>query len=181
MSCVGTSQCARQRTRSQHSGRGRLTIGSIHPAPTQHDRMTTEEYVLYFAYGSNMNAVQMRERCASPELRGCATLRGFRFRINTRGVATIVPDAQGCVHGVLWALTPRDIGKLDRYEGVAQGYYVRTTKSVSADAGEAVAVVYVASESEPGKPRPGYLEGIVASARALHLPGNYIAELAGAA
>jgi len=49
---------------------------------------------LYFAYGSNMWRHQMAvQRCPGAEFSGVGLLRGWRFLINARGVATIVPEA----------------------------------------------------------------------------------------
>lgn len=50
---------------------------------------------LYFAYGSNMDeAAQMAERCPGAEVIGLATLPGYRFVINQRGVATLPAGEQ---------------------------------------------------------------------------------------
>lgn len=68
----------------------------------------------YFAYGSNMDLAQMRRRCPAAELWGAATLPDWRFRINARGVATIVPEVGSRVHGLAWRLTPADEVELDK-------------------------------------------------------------------
>ena len=134
----------------------------------------------YFAYGSNMDEGQMYRRCACPELVGTATLPGWRFRINSRGVATVVPDDGSTVHGVLWIIDESDEETLDYYEGVSSGFYVKRTETVYREDGDAVeALLYVASDDGPGSPRPGYLERIVAAARRHGLPRHYIEELQG--
>jgi gamma-glutamylcyclotransferase (GGCT)/AIG2-like uncharacterized protein YtfP len=134
----------------------------------------------YFAYGSNMDEQQMYRRCVSPELVGLATLPGWRFRINSRGVATVVPDDGSTVHGVLWIIDEEDEQHLDFYEGVDAGYYVKRTATVYRRDGEAVeALLYEATDDEPGSPREGYLERIVAAARRHGLPPRYIEELQG--
>ena len=45
----------------------------------------------YFAYGSNMDADQMGRRCSAAAIIGTASLEGYRFIINSRGVATVAP------------------------------------------------------------------------------------------
>ena len=55
---------------------------------------------LYFAYGSNMNPVQMRFRCPTSKAVALATLKGYRFTINSRGVATIVESEKSSVNGI---------------------------------------------------------------------------------
>lgn len=134
---------------------------------------------LAFAYGSNMHLGQMQSRCPKATSAGTGVLRGHRFRINDRGYATIVPQRGGIVRGVLWILTPSDEAALDRYEGVAIGLYTKTTLRVTAGRSTLSAMVYVASDSTPGVPKPGYLEKILEAARAAGFPAAYIDEIAG--
>jgi hypothetical protein len=54
-----------------------------HPLITASDK-------LYFAYGSNLSPEQMARRCPDSIFLGKATLRGYRWQINERGVANIV-------------------------------------------------------------------------------------------
>ena len=120
---------------------------------------------LYFAYGSNMNPDQMAERCPKATPAGVALLHGWDVAINSRGVATIVPHEAGRVtEGVLWWVTETCLRSLDHYEGVANGLYVREIFQVRLEHQVVQAIVYVASSSDPGEPRPGYLEGILRGA-----------------
>ena len=135
------------------------------------------EPTLCFAYGSNMNRPQMRERCPKANVVGNAQLPGWRFRINARGYATIVPDDDGIVHGLLWTLTRPDESALDRYEGVAQGLYTKRQLVVRAPAGPLEAMAYVAAESAPGVPGDDYFRRIVEGATEARLPADYLAEL----
>src|SRR5262245_21968890 len=85
----------------------------------------------YFAYGSNMDAAQMRERCPAVVAKGICHLFGYRFIINRRGVATVVRDETADVLGLLWLVTPDDEAVLDRYEGVRKGHYSRAFLSIT--------------------------------------------------
>ena len=58
-------------------------------------------FMHYFAYGSNMDANQMSKRCPDAVMVATGMATGFRFRINTNGVATIVPDEMSSVHGIM--------------------------------------------------------------------------------
>ena len=125
----------------------------------------------YFAYGSNMNPVQMRDRCPDATPVGVATLRGWEIAINERGVATIVHDEEtdsleemGAVEGVLWSVTDKCLQSLDGYEGVARGVYRRKVVQVERAENRIDAVTYVASSCGRGDPRPGYLELILEGA-----------------
>lgn len=134
----------------------------------------------YFAYGSNMDRDQMRVRCPGAELIGPARLDGYRYLVNQRGVATVVPLEGSRVHGLVWELDDHHEAELDRYEGVAGGFYRRERLVVTAAHRDAVdALVYVAADESPGAARPDYQELIVAAAEREGLPAPYLAELRG--
>ena len=132
----------------------------------------------HFAYGSNMDVKQMGTRCPSGELAGPGQLAGFKFSINSRGVATIVPDESGLVHGIIWRLTSADEDALDRYEGVRWGTYFKKTLSVQSSAGDSrQCLVYIAKDAQAGKAKTGYLERIIEEASRLGFPPSYVEEL----
>jgi cation transport regulator ChaC len=130
--------------------------------------------VLHFAYGSNMSRAGMRARCPGAEALGPAALDGWRFLINADGYASIAAAPGGRVHGVLWRLTARDLGALNAYESVHSGLYLRRTLPVRWGTMRRRALVFIARRGEPGRPRPGYLAGIIEAAREWHLPPDYI-------
>ncbi len=133
---------------------------------------------LYFAYGSNMCRAPMRARCPSAREVGVATLAGYRVIVTSDGYASVVPDAAGVVHGLVWRLAPRVIAALDAYESLDTGLYRVVTLPVSLGAGKVSAMVYVAGSRAPGLPRPGYLAAVLAAARELDFPAGYVAALA---
>lgn len=133
---------------------------------------------LYFAYGSNMSRTQMRPRCRSAREVGTGTLAGYRFIVMADGYATVVPAPGGIVHGLLWRLTPRDLAALNAYEGIDAGLYRAVTLPVRVRGERAAALVYVGRSRVPGRPRPGYLDGVLAAARELGFPLPYIRSLA---
>jgi gamma-glutamylcyclotransferase (GGCT)/AIG2-like uncharacterized protein YtfP len=120
----------------------------------------------------------MQDRCPNSRLIANAELEGFRFIINSWGVATIVPDISSIVHGVLWQTTPQDESSLDRYEGVKHGTYSKEYMQVKTeDEGVTTALVYVAADSVEGEPRNGYMERILKAAQKMGFPESYISEL----
>ena len=132
---------------------------------------------LYFAYGSNMSRALMRPRCPSAREIGMARLDGWQFMIMREGYASIVPAPGGAVHGVLWRLTPRDIAALNAYERLDQGLYHTAKVAVRRGAQRVAALVYVGGSRTAGAPRPGYLELVLASAREVGLPADYVVSL----
>jgi cation transport regulator ChaC len=133
---------------------------------------------LYFAYGSNMSRALMRRLCPTAKEAGTAVLEGRRFMITADGFASIERHTGGVVHGVLWRLTPRDFAALNIYEDVGTGLYHCRRLPVRHGRRQCNAFVYVARPRGPGKPRPGYLELVIAAARDWNLPQPYVSELA---
>ncbi len=116
---------------------------------------------LYFAYGSNINQEQMEFRCNNALPVAIAYVKNFRFVINSNGVATIIPASASVVRGVLWQISKSDEDELDIYEGVSSNLYTKENCNVSVGYENIDALVYIASNSEFGKPRKNYLETII--------------------
>ena len=128
----------------------------------------------YFAYGSNMLAEQMHDRCPGSTPRGLAHLDDHAFLINERGVATAVRDHGSVVRGVLWTVSEAHISALDGFEGLAIGNYTREVLPVI-EAGDQTAVsIYLASQDTPSTPREGYLERVIAGAELFGISPLYI-------
>ena len=129
----------------------------------------------YFAYGSNMDCTRMKRRCPGAILNGLASLPTMAFQINERGYATVVPSPAETVFGLLWTITSEDEERLDEYEAVGAGLYTKQQLRVHPAIGPAIeALVYVAVESGPGRPRPGYLENVLRAGEEQGLPAAYL-------
>lgn len=133
--------------------------------------------MLHFAYGSNMHRAVMRRHAPAAQMLGVARLAAHRFVITADGYASLVPVPARTVYGLLWRLTPRDRVKLDRWENIAGGLYRAATLPVRYGGGHCAALVYLARPRPEGRPKSGYMEVVVAAARALELPPHYIASL----
>ncbi|MDP2356669.1 MAG: gamma-glutamylcyclotransferase family protein [Beijerinckiaceae bacterium] len=137
---------------------------------------------LYFAYGSNMDVEAMRTRAPASRPLGAARLPRSRFIIMEGGYASFLRDPQRSVHGVLWDLALADVRSLDRYEGVASGLYKKIQQPVLREGGgSARALIYVGASTARGEPRAGYMESVLAAARAWSFPDAYMRELAACA
>jgi gamma-glutamylcyclotransferase (GGCT)/AIG2-like uncharacterized protein YtfP len=133
---------------------------------------------LYFAYGSNMSRAAMRRRCPGARAIGPAVLDGHRFVIIGDGYASVLPSPGGSVHGLLWRLDPRALAALNAYESLDSGLYRTATLPVRTGGQRVAALVYVARSRTPGRPRPGYIEDVIAAARELDFPPDYVEALA---
>lgn len=132
---------------------------------------------LYFAYGSNMDREAMAERCPRSRPVGLGRLPRHRFIIMAEGYASVVRDPRRTVHGVLWDLSLADVPALDRYESLHTGLYTKVTQPIVTEGGAKRALVYLGRTAVPGRPKPGYLAGVVAAARGWGLPEDYLYEL----
>jgi gamma-glutamylcyclotransferase (GGCT)/AIG2-like uncharacterized protein YtfP len=132
---------------------------------------------LYFAYGANMDVAGMRERCPRSTPLGLARLPRHRFIITTDGYASVLRDPRESVHGVLWDCALGDIRTLDKFEELASGLYIKINQPVVVEGGAKRALIYVGRSAQIGKPRPGYLESVIASARNWALPEAYLASM----
>jgi len=108
---------------------------------------------LYFAYGMNTNQEEMAYRCPTAVALGKAILPGYRFEF--KNFATIVPDADSHVEGVLWTITDRDEQALDLLEGYPDFY---DKKHVKVNQGmDYIAMTYIMNPREHGLgPSDGY-------------------------
>jgi len=126
----------------------------------------------YFAYGSNMDPEQMKERGAPFTEREHATLKGYILKFNKKATATDAKKGEGkgnieCdptgaanTEGALYTIKKGGLDKLDRCEGYPK-HYNRKEMDVYVDDGTKVkAWIYIAQLSmvEDGlKPTKEYL------------------------
>lgn len=133
--------------------------------------------MLHFAYGSNMHRAIMRRHAPAAEPVGVAMLENYRFVVTADGYASVAPSAGTSVYGRVWRLTPPDRVTLDAWENIGGGLYRAETLPVRQNGQHLPALVYIARESPAGQARPGYMEVVIAAARSLELPADYIASL----
>jgi gamma-glutamylcyclotransferase len=108
---------------------------------------------LYFAYGMNTNKDEMAYRCPGAVALGKAILPGYRFEF--KSFATIVPDTDSQVEGVLWTITDVDETALDILEGYPEFYDKRHVKVQQGI--DYIAMTYIMNPREKGyAPSDGY-------------------------
>ena len=140
----------------------------------------------YFAYGSNLDPGTFRgRRGMQPLATRIGVLHDFELRFDLpvgpgeRGVANVAPRPGDQVWGALYQLAHVDAERLDRTEGVHQGVYRRLTIVVRTPDDEQIgAFTYRSEISRPErKPSRRYLDLLLAGARELGLPEEYIERL----
>ena len=142
---------------------------------------------LIFAYGSNMDPAQMRERCPASDLSWfVAEARNWRLcfpRASVRrkgGVGSLAREEGSSVWGVVFTVSERDLVRLDQYEGVPSGAYLREPIQLHDQHGrELSAMTYFAVPD--GKvehaPHRDYIDLYVKGAVYFGLPPNYVESL----
>jgi hypothetical protein len=149
--------------------------------------------MLYFAYGSNMDLSQMRERRPSVRFVCVAKLKDHRLAFTRRskkrgcGVSDVIPNPDHDVWGVVYEIDERDFGRLDTCEGFVPGRprkenaYFREERHVYRDGNDdapLLPLVYFAiKQNNPPRPNAECKGLIVDGARYWHLPEDYIREL----
>ena len=122
------------------------------------------EPVYYFAYASNLNKKQMKERCPAAKPASIVTLHHYKLVFSgwsrkwRGGVATIQPFRGERVLGAIYEVSEEDLRRLDKYEG-APDLYIRMKVGVNNDFGELIeAVAYVrAGRADEAPPSKDYL------------------------
>ncbi|KAF8798444.1 hypothetical protein BYT27DRAFT_7202878 [Phlegmacium glaucopus] len=102
----------------------------------------------YFGYGSNLWLQQMNKRCPESKYHSFGVIRGWKWIINSRHVANIIPseNTRDEVYGLIYEISTTDEKKLDLDEGVSKGSYIKCSlpvKSFGPRAGLIAALVYV--------------------------------------
>lgn len=135
----------------------------------------------YFAYGSNMDPVQMADRCPGAEPIQVAVLHDHRLAYTydapgwEGGVATVIPATGEQVWGVVWALTSKHLDTLDEYEGVDIGIYRRELTDVFVNGDRPMdAFIYITNDTLTRLPNRRYIDALVRGAEHFELPAWYI-------
>lgn len=97
----------------------------------------------YFAYGSNMSNKQMAVRCPQSRRLGPALLTGWCWFIAADGYASVRPNVQSSVEGVLYDVSSSDEAALDLYEEISIGAYKRSELPVQHNHQIYTALIYI--------------------------------------
>jgi len=138
---------------------------------------------LYAAYGSNMDPVQMRNRCPHSPFAGTGWLSGWRLTFGGEdlgwegALATLVPEPGSHVFVALYDITDGDRVALDKWESADMGLYLTTKLRVSTLESDVLAWTYILDSYEGGLPSARYLGLIAEAAEAAGAPEDYVADL----
>ena len=138
---------------------------------------------LYAAYGTNMDAEQMLERCPHSPSRGPGWLVGWRITFGGEdlgwegALATVVEDVGSQVYVMVYDVPSPDEKTLDRWESASTGLYRKIRVRVQMLTGEELCWLYVLDGYEGGLPSARYLGLMADAAEKAGAPDDYVAEL----
>lgn len=138
----------------------------------------------YFAYGSNLNETQMKERCPDSRIIGRAVLKRYRigFTIGSLiwkgGCADIIKSENDEVWGLIYEVSESDLKNLDKIEG-SPYFYRRIVVHVKKENGEKIDVFAyeVVKKKKFIAPSEKYFEVILNASKKFNFPESYISYL----
>ena len=140
--------------------------------------------MLYFAFGSNMLPSRLQRRCPTASVKTPALAPGHRVAFDklsedSSGKANLITcHTGGSAIGIVYELSPDDVGKLDAFEGPGyrrQDDFVVTCVDTG---GQLVTSTYVAEKRVPGlRPYDWYLALILAGLAQHGIDPSYAREL----
>ena len=124
----------------------------------------------YIAYGSNMVQEQMAYRCPDAKLIGMGYLEGARLEFYLHATVERTGNKRNRVPVAVWEISQRDEINLDRYEGIAGGYYIKETWPVVMNDGSQIeGMIYIMKMIRQAPPYQDYYRGICNAYRQLGL------------
>lgn len=139
--------------------------------------------MLYFAYGSNMNHAQMKERCPSSKFVKAAYLENAKFvydgysRKRQGAVANIVACANDKVWGGIFEITDNDLSALDVCEGYPTAYGKSMVNVKDSDCRTYCAWTYFRVGQKENAPSDAYRKVVIRGAQDCSLPSDYMDNL----
>lgn len=137
----------------------------------------------YFAYGSNMSTLRLKQRTASARPVARARLPGHRLafhkfsKVDLSGKCDIPQsdDPEHYVIGVVFEIDPREKTLLDSIEGLGKGYEIKEVTVIGENNNRYRAFAYYATKIDSRlKPYHWYKEHVLRGAREHGFPIDYI-------
>ncbi|WNC72863.1 gamma-glutamylcyclotransferase family protein [Thalassotalea psychrophila] len=139
----------------------------------------------YFAYGSNMSLVRLRERVPSAEKLGLFILEGHQLRFHNTGEdgsgkcdAFQTNSKKDIVIGALFEINKDEKSVLDNAESLGYGYNEKIVKVKNCSGEIFSAFTYYAIKIDSSlKPFYWYHNHVVIGAKETNVPSHYLAEI----
>ena len=148
--------------------------------------LTIRIILYYFAYGSNLHPVRLRERVPSARLFASTELRGYRLAFHKQGAdgsgkcnLLETGNEEESIHGAIYTLEPEHKPLLDHFEGRGYGYLDRPLQ-LTHQGLKLNCFTYLAQEAHIRssiQPYHWYKELVLQGARHLNFPQAYVARI----
>ncbi len=148
------------------------------------NKIKPAEFVMCFAYGSNMSERRLQARVASAQKHAIAKLSRNQLRFHKQSLVDgsakcdvfYTGNQQDCVWGVVFSLNQTELAVLDRIEGKG---YDRVWLEVETESGEVLQVIsYKANCIDASLlPYDWYKDHVLVGAREAGLAAEYIARI----
>ena len=142
--------------------------------------------IRYFAYGSNLHPVRLKERVSSARLMGASELQGYRLVFHKKGTdgsgkcsLLKTGSATESVHGALYELDVAHKPALDQFESRGSGYMDSLIR-LSHEGRQYNCFTYFAQQShidESLKPYHWYKSLVLLGAQYLRFPDSYVSRV----
>jgi gamma-glutamylcyclotransferase len=139
--------------------------------------------VKYFAYGSNMSLLRLRERVPSAERIGAFTLAEHSLRFHKVSTndgsgkcdALFTGNSEDYVIGALFEISDNEKKALDRAEGLGFGYLEKNVLVSNGRGTSFEAFMYYATNTDPSLlPYSWYLYHVIYGAKETEVPAWYL-------
>ncbi|MBC8111332.1 MAG: gamma-glutamylcyclotransferase [Verrucomicrobia bacterium] len=135
--------------------------------------------ILYFSYGSNMDAESMKKNYPKAVFKGPAFLENYKFvytsflEARKRGGADMVASENEKVWGLLYEMNIDEMVDLDKNK---TNLYERITVKVNVNTQTLEVQTYVLKDKSlvSSKPSPEYVDLLVSLAKKYYFPESYI-------
>jgi gamma-glutamylcyclotransferase (GGCT)/AIG2-like uncharacterized protein YtfP len=138
--------------------------------------------MLYFAYGSNMNLSQMKDRCPCARFLKRGFIKGYKFvydgysGIRRGAVANIIPSENSILWGAVFEITKECLSQLDDFEGYPNAYARQEFEVWDDNSEPCNAIAYLRVGRTIAKPNEDYEQIILRGAKDCNLPEEYVSE-----
>ncbi len=139
----------------------------------------------YFAYGSNMSVLRLKQRVPSAKKIGVVTLNNHQLRFNMSGNdgsgkcdCFVTNNVNDYVIGVLFNIDDKEKTILDVAEDLGTGYFEKTVAVVDNEGKVYEAFIYCALKIDNTlKPYSWYIYHVIFGATQANISSNYIANI----
>ena len=141
--------------------------------------------VVYFAYGTLLELDEIHKYCPTAEALGVFRLKGFRLGFAacgpdpSSGGCTLVEDPNNTMYGLLYKMPLNERQILDKASGYDTGLWAKLDIILLDNNDEAFPAntSIIPDPSGPHAPPASYTRPILAGAKSIPLPADYIAQL----